>query len=152
MFRIALLLLPFILRNASADPNFPLKSAEVNGKMAIVDSDNNRVKLACVNWYGFHIEEMVVNGLDRRPLGEIADDIKAMGFNCVRLVYAIETVYSNTFVPMWRISENPELFGLKPIEIYDVVVEALTSRGVMVILNNHVSLRLLLSVCRIKTP
>lgn len=138
MLLLTILLSSVILQNAVAEPNFPLKSAEVNGKMAIVDSDNTRVKFACVNWYGFHIEEMVVNGLDRRPLGEIADDIKSMGFNCVRLVYAIETVYSNTFVPMWRISENPELFGLKPIEIYDVVVDALTSRGIMVILNNHV--------------
>ena len=24
-----------------------------------------RIKLACVNWYGFHLEDLVVNGLDR---------------------------------------------------------------------------------------
>ena len=67
--------------------NFPLLSGEINGRMVIVDSrqvngrcrkkcmpqishtllqcSGQRVKLACVNWYGFHFEDMVINGLDR---------------------------------------------------------------------------------------
>ena len=68
--------------------DFPLQSGEINGTMVIVDSrqvsgyastkkehhfDSNtfcqisgqRVKLACINWMGFHLEDLVINGLDR---------------------------------------------------------------------------------------
>lgn len=30
--------------------------------MVTMDSEGERVKLACVNWYGAHMEDMVVNG------------------------------------------------------------------------------------------
>ena len=31
----------------------------------LVHYSGQRVKLACVNWYGFHLEDLVINGLDR---------------------------------------------------------------------------------------
>ena len=45
---------PFDPLITSADPvrdvRLPLSTGEVAGKMAIVDSEGARVKLACVNW------------------------------------------------------------------------------------------------------
>ena len=54
-----------------------------------------RVKLACVNWYGFQLEDLVLNGLDRQPLEKITSRIVELGFNCVRLVYALDVFYKN---------------------------------------------------------
>ena len=64
--------------------NFPLQSGKIHDRMVIVDSrqvswlyiylhvlntfvqySGQRVKLACVNWYGFHLNDLVINGLDR---------------------------------------------------------------------------------------
>ena len=126
---------------ALAAIKFPLKSSSQNGKMVIADSSGERVKLACVNWAGAHMEEMVVNGLDRRPLDEIAEDIREMGFNCVRLVYALDTLFINGVVPSVRLAANPDLIGSTTMEVFDAVVASLTSKGLMVILNNHVRKR-----------
>ena len=36
----------------------PLRSAVVGDRMAVVDATGERVKLACVNWYGAHLKDM----------------------------------------------------------------------------------------------
>ena len=53
------------------------------------------MKLACVNWYGFQLEDLVINGLDRQPLEKITGRIVELGFNCVRLVYSLDVFYKN---------------------------------------------------------
>lgn len=52
----------------------------------IVDESGSRVKLACVNWPS-HLEPMLAEGLSKQPVGTIAGDVAAMGFNCVRLTW-----------------------------------------------------------------
>ena len=52
----------------------------------VVDASGSRVKLACVNWPS-HLEPMLAEGLGQRPVGAIAADVAAMGFNCVRLTW-----------------------------------------------------------------
>ena len=52
----------------------------------VVDESGSRVKLACVNWPS-HLEPMLAEGLGKRPVGAIAADVAAMGFNCVRLTW-----------------------------------------------------------------
>jgi hypothetical protein len=54
----------------------------------IVDESGKRVKLACVNWPS-HLEPMLAEGLSKQPVGAIAGDVAAMGFNCVRLTWPI---------------------------------------------------------------
>ena len=81
---------------------------------------------------------MVINGLDRQPLPTIVSSIVDMGFNCIRLVYALDTFYENPVIKAERLSENPDLVGLRAMEIFDIVVDELTNQGLMVILNNHV--------------
>lgn len=108
--------------------------------MVIVDAGGSRVKLACVNWYGFQLEDLVLNGLDRQPLEKIALRISELGFNCVRLVYALDVIYKNPVIAEHRLSANPDLVGITSLELFDKTVEVLTeTAGLMVILNNHVS-------------
>lgn len=52
----------------------------------VVDESGSRVKLACVNWPS-HLEPMLAEGLGKRPVGAIAGDVAAMGFNCVRFTW-----------------------------------------------------------------
>ena len=75
----------------------------------------------------------------RAPVDAISSKIDDMGFNCVRLVYALDTLYENPVVKTERVTENPELFGNTVMEIMDRVIESLTRANIMVILNNHVS-------------
>merc|ERR1712172_441322 len=53
--------------SSSTRLSLPLSTGEIEGKVVVIDSAGERVKLACVNWYGAHMEGFVVNGLDVRP-------------------------------------------------------------------------------------
>jgi endoglucanase len=63
-----------------------------------------------------------------------------MGFNCVRLPYSLEQYFSDPPVTNYVTWANKELHGLSSMQIFDKVVDVLTTEaGLMVILNNHVS-------------
>jgi hypothetical protein len=51
----------------------------------IVDVTDRRFKLLAVNWYGGSDELFVPGGLDVRPRTDIANLIRSLGFNSVRL-------------------------------------------------------------------
>ena len=76
----------------------------------------------------------------RAPVDDISAKIADMGFNCVRLVYALDALYENPIVKSERLSENVELIGKTVMEIMDRVIESLTQSNIMVILNNVVSI------------
>jgi endoglucanase len=106
----------------------------------IVDAAGARVKLACVNWYGAHMEDFVVNGLDAQPIDAIAVGISQMGFNCVRLPFSLQMVLTNPTVNNASVlAANTELLGQSALVIFDQVIAALAAQGVMTILNNHIS-------------
>ncbi len=86
--------------------------------MAIVDASGQRVKLACLNWYGFHLVDHVINGLDRQPADDIIRSVVDMGFNCIRLVYSMDTLYLNPVIDPNRLTANPELQGMTSMEVH----------------------------------
>lgn len=109
-----------------------------------VDASGQRVRLQCVNWYGAHLEHMVQGGLDRLALENISTAISSAGFNCVRLSFNLEMVFNSTavvFQPQVTLAANPDLTNLSatPFDLFDRSVASLTDRGLMVILNNHIS-------------
>ncbi|RDX66504.1 hypothetical protein CR513_54721, partial [Mucuna pruriens] len=120
----------------------------------IVNESGMRVKLACVNWVS-HLEVIVAEGLDHRPLDVIAKEIKSMGFNCVRLTWPIFLVTNDSLASLTvRQSfnnlglvqaifgvqtNNPFIIDLPLIKAYQAVVKGLGDNGRMVILDNHVS-------------
>jgi len=127
------------LAAAAREVVFPLRAGQVGDRMVTVDSTGNRVKLACTNWYGAHMEGLVVNGLDRQPLASIANTIAELGFNCVRLPFALDTIFLDPEIAAERLSANPELVGLTSLQLLDAAVEALTEAGLIVLPNNHMS-------------
>jgi aryl-phospho-beta-D-glucosidase BglC (GH1 family) len=105
----------------------------------IVDANGTRFKLASVNWYGASDELFVPGGLDVRHRDEIASTIRAMGFNSVRLPYSDEMVMTNPVILPHLLSANPDLVGKTALDVFEAVVEALTSQGLAVVVNNHIT-------------
>ncbi|GMH75062.1 hypothetical protein TrLO_g8803 [Triparma laevis f. longispina] len=112
----------------------------------IVDTDGNRVKWACVNWYGPNLPDTnVVGGLEYQTLEYLVNSIKHLGYNCVRLPYTVELALEDPPVPLESalpvppLNANPDLLGLSSLEVFDKTVEALTDAGLMIILNVHTS-------------
>jgi endoglucanase len=102
-----------------------------------VDDTGRRVRLVAVNWYGAESEDFAVGGLHLQPLDTIAERIRAMGFNAVRLPWSNELVERNPVVPERSLAANPDLGGRHGLEVLDAVVAALTRRGLLVVLDNH---------------
>lgn len=112
----------------------------------LTDQNGLNIKLVGVNWFGAHLEQLVNNGLDRSSPARIAALIKHMGFNSVRLGYALtmtdtrSTAGQYPKVPDPRlVAGSPELRGLTALEVFDRCVEALTRIGLLVVITSHVS-------------
>ncbi|OIW33711.1 glycoside hydrolase family 5 protein [Coniochaeta ligniaria NRRL 30616] len=126
----------------------------------ILDANNTRVKLRCINWAG-HMETHVPEGLHKQSIDFLADWIAQQGFNCVRLTYSIDHALNpdlkvcdafaaaaaasgasrDALVGLYNqaVAKNPFLATATTRDVYGAVVDALWSRGVMTLLDNHVS-------------
>ncbi|PWZ38704.1 Endoglucanase E1 [Zea mays] len=104
----------------------------------VLDESGSRVKLACVNWPS-HLEPVLAEGLGKRPVGAIAADVAAMGFNCVRFTWptflVTDASYSDLTVAQsfQRLNLTESLAGIR------AVVSSLGEHNLMVILDNHLS-------------
>lgn len=105
----------------------------------MVDSNNHRVKLAAVSWYGAEEQDYVVAGLEAATLDQIASEIKCYGFNAVRLPWSNQMYESNPLVGDAMVAANPQLKGLRAMDVFDAVVNALAKQGLLIVLDNHVS-------------
>ncbi|HTZ59776.1 MAG TPA: cellulase family glycosylhydrolase [Acidobacteriaceae bacterium] len=108
----------------------------------ILDSNNQAVRIAGINWYGFETTDEVVHGLNVQDYKTILEAIQANGYNTVRLPYSNQMVetpivpsdisYSNSSGPI-----NTDLQGLNSLQIMDAVIDYAGSIGLRVILDNH---------------
>ncbi|CAA0812124.1 Cellulase (glycosyl hydrolase family 5) protein [Striga hermonthica] len=122
----------------------------------IVDrATGGRVKLACANWVS-HLQPMIAEGLEKKPLAQIARQIAGNGFNCVRFTWATYAFtrpdyygltvsqslnkYNLTAAKAGIEGNNPWAMGLKVVELHQAVVNELGKNNLMVVLDNHVSL------------
>ncbi|MDE3172235.1 MAG: glycoside hydrolase family 5 protein, partial [Gemmatimonadota bacterium] len=121
---------------APAPSGAPAPPLRTDGRF-IVDRDGRRVRLNAVNWYGAESRDFAVGGLERQPLDTIADEIRRLGFNAVRLPWSNELVERDPTVPGRTLAANPALVGRRALDVLDRVVAALTRRGLMVILDDH---------------
>jgi endoglucanase len=120
---------------AAAAPALPLHTAGPY----IVDKNGFRFRINAVNWYGAEGQDYVVSGLQANSLANIVNEIKSRGFNAVRLPWSNQMYESNPVVGSYALTANSSLQGMNAMSIFDQVVSALTSAGIMVILDNHVS-------------
>ncbi|CAJ1947465.1 unnamed protein product [Sphenostylis stenocarpa] len=123
-----------------------------NERWIIDEGTGQRAKLACANWAG-HLQPMIPEGLDKRPLKDIIGEIVEHKFNCVRLTYAIymwtryvhdnvNATFTSLDVPgvVQGISKNnPFVLSMTHVQVFDSVVRELGIQNVKVLLDNHVS-------------
>ncbi|KAM0819525.1 putative Glycoside hydrolase family 5 domain-containing protein [Seiridium cardinale] len=105
----------------------------------VVDTHGRRFKLASVNWYGASDELLIPGGLDVQHRSVIAQTIRRLGFNSVRLPYSDEMVMLNPHVLPHVLTANPDLVGLRALDVLEACITALTDEGIAVIVNNHIT-------------
>ena len=121
----------------------------------VLDSNGKVFQFRCANWVG-HMESNLPEGLQHQPLSHILDTIASSGtFNCVRLNYAVELFSKTTMTARESLmssldgslaphvapfeQHNPELIDMPLPAVFQAVVGALESRGLLVLMSNHVS-------------
>lgn len=122
----------------------------------IVDADGVRFPLRSGNWHGasgtylgrgaysdpanHHAGEVAWQTplcLDRASVDDIISSFLELGLNSIRLPFSNEMLRETSIVPDSALRANPQLWGLTPLQIFDVLVEKLTKAGFAVLLNNH---------------
>ncbi|KAJ1392616.1 Ricin B-like lectin [Sesbania bispinosa] len=134
---------------ASHSNAYPLST---QNRWIIDDSTGQRAKLVCGNWAG-HLQPMITEGLDRRPLKELVAELVKHKFNCVRLTYAIymwtrngHHIVDDTFKTLdvpevvdGIAKNNPSILKMTHIQAFEAVLNELGAQNVKVLLDNHVS-------------
>jgi endoglucanase len=103
----------------------------------IVDAAGKTVTFTGVNWFGLETNTFAPHGLWSRSLDEMLDQMAAQGFNSVRLPFSNELFDATAKPNGVDYKLNPTLKGLTGPQIMDKVVEGITKRGMMVILDRH---------------
>ena len=140
---------------ATLHPQLPLG---ISGRW-ILGAQGDRFKLASVNWYGAEEADFVPSGLECQPVSEIADQLLTLGVNSVRLPWsnAMEELdplsctktagpdpapgdprqAGEECVPPEALAANPALIGDTALQVFEAVITALSSDGIVVILDDH---------------
>ncbi|KAL7122919.1 hypothetical protein ACP275_01G074200 [Erythranthe tilingii] len=126
-----------------------------SSRWIIDQGTGNRVKLTCANWAA-HMEPMIPEGLEKKPVSYIASQIAKLGFNCVRLTWATYMFTRPEYVNL-KVSEsldryslaaaksgigknNPQFLEMSVIDVQKAVVGELGKNNLMVVLDNTVSM------------
>jgi endoglucanase len=102
----------------------------------VYDGDGSEVNLYGVSWFGFETGNHVVHGLWTRNWQDMISQIKSLGFTAVRLPFCPATL-DNIDTSSINYALNPDLSGLRSLDIMDRVVEELDSQGIYILLDNH---------------
>jgi endoglucanase len=103
----------------------------------ILDSSGKTVAFSGVNWFGFETANYAPHGLWTRGMDDMLDQMKAKGYNAIRLPFANAMLKSGVMPSGIDYVKNPNLKGLTALQVMDKLVEAAGARGMKVILDNH---------------
>ena len=108
----------------------------------IYDSNNQPVRIAGINWYGFETTDLVAHGLSNQDYKTILQTIKNEGYNTVRIPFSnqmVETPGTNLNITYWANfgPVNTDLQGLNSLQVLDHIITYAGTIGLKVILDNH---------------
>lgn len=103
---------------------------------SLVDGSGNSARPACLNWYGAEQQDFVVGGLDFRSYESILQEIKQLGYTCIRLPFSNQLVEQDPVVTT-HLKANPELAGLHALDILDHIVNYAGALGLSAVLDDH---------------
>ena len=105
----------------------------------IVDANNKPVRLRSINWFGAESDLYMPHGLWARGYKEIIDQIKAMGFNCIRLPFSGD-VCNTTRMPKpntIQAAGNADIINATAIGVLDAVIGYCAEKQIYIILDHH---------------
>jgi cellulase/cellobiase CelA1/aryl-phospho-beta-D-glucosidase BglC (GH1 family)/chitodextrinase len=108
----------------------------------ILDANDQPVRIAGVNWYGFETTDQIVHGLWAKDYHDVLNAIKNNGYNTVRIPFSNQMVESGTVPTNLSFNGaagaiNTDLRGLTSLQILDKIIDAAGALGLRVILDNH---------------
>ena len=104
----------------------------------IVDAHGDAVRIAGINWFGFETSNYSPHGLWARDYRAMLDQIKALGFNTIRLPYCSQMFDAGSAAnSITTYNMNEDLVGLTPIQIMDKIIAYSGQIGLKVFLDRH---------------
>jgi endoglucanase len=108
----------------------------VGGKLT--DPAGREFKVNGVNWFGFETSTCAPHGLNERNWLDILRQMRASGFNVVRLPYSNQLLDNPSCAPQGiDYGKNPDLQGLRGLPLLDKVISGAGRVGLQVILDRH---------------
>jgi endoglucanase len=106
----------------------------------IVDANNATVLLTGINWFGMETDNHTFHGLwANAPAtwrGQI-DRMASLGFNTIRVPYTGDSLRPGAQATSINDFTNPDLVGLSPLQILDLIINYAGSKGMRIILDRH---------------
>jgi endoglucanase len=103
---------------------------------SVYDEEGEKVNLYGVSWFGFETGDHVAHGLWARNWKDMIAQIKRLGFTAVRVPFCPATL-DNTGVSSINYALNPDLSGLRSLDILDRVLDELDRQGLYILLDFH---------------
>jgi endoglucanase len=105
----------------------------------ILDANNQPVRIAGVNWFGFETANFTVHGLWTRDYRDMMNQMKSLGYNTIRLPYSNQMFLPGTQANSIDFSsgKNADLQGLSPFGIMDKLVAYAGQIGMKIFLDRH---------------
>ncbi|MDP2684031.1 MAG: cellulase family glycosylhydrolase, partial [bacterium] len=125
----------YIPSASTASTNLTGSKYEV-GKDGRIYKDGQKIILKGVSWFGLESGAHAPHGLWARNWQDMVSQIKSVGFNAVRVPFCPSTL-KNVDVSTIEYSKNPDLQGLKSLDILDKVVNELNNKQLYILLDHH---------------
>jgi aryl-phospho-beta-D-glucosidase BglC (GH1 family) len=103
----------------------------------IVDASGKPVRIAGVNWFGMESDTYAPHGLWTRGYKEMMDQMKAEGFNTIRLPFSNQLFDSGSRPNGIDFSKNPDLANLTGLQVMDKIVAYAGQIGLRIMLDHH---------------
>jgi endoglucanase len=114
---------------------------------AAVSANTRYGRLTGVNWFGFETGNYVAHGLWARDYKSVLQQIKDLGFNCIRIPWSnamIGKTPSSIQINAYGVDAytketglNLDLSGLDSLGVLDKIIDHAATLGLYIILDNH---------------
>ncbi|MGW1963472.1 cellulase family glycosylhydrolase [Streptomyces sp. NPDC001935] len=104
----------------------------------LLDAQNQPVRMAGINWFGFETSNYVAHGLWSRDYKSMIDQMKTLGYNTIRLPYS-DDIFKGTQPNgiSYANGLNADLQGLNSLQVMDKIVGYAGTTGLKVVLDRH---------------
>lgn len=103
----------------------------------ILDSNNQSVRIAGINWFGLETGGFAPDGLWMRNYKDMLNQVKSLGYNTIRLPYSNQLFDPGITANSINYSLNPDLQGVNGLALMDKIVNYASQIGLRIILDQH---------------